>query len=91
MTKQERKVQAQAITHEIEQHELAIVHMNERMEAAEEREDEDEVKRLKGRISSSERTIRSAKEQLNLLGVDAEPKQAKGRTTQGRGRQQTRA
>lgn len=81
MTKQERKVQLQAITREIEGHEAALGNLNERLVEAEERNDEDEVKFLKKQISTSERIIGAAKEQISLLTDEPQTRQQRGRTS----------
>ena len=90
MTKQERIVQVDAITREIESHETALKNLNERLEEAEDRNDEDDVKYLKRRIASSERTIRVAKEQMSILSAGASTGKQK-RTTQSRGKKAQRA
>lgn len=81
MTKQERQVQLEAIVREVEGHETALVNLAERLEEAEDRNDEDEVKFLKKEIASSERTIKAAKEQIELLTDKPETRQQKARTS----------
>lgn len=81
MTKQERKVQLEAITREVEGYETALKNLNERLEGAEERDDEDEVKYCKKQIHTYERTVRVAKEQIALLTDEPKTRQERGRTT----------
>lgn len=94
MTKQEKKVQLDALAKEIESHEIAIKNWREDLGDAELREDTDEVRRLTGNIRKSERTIEIAKEQIGILAPDVQTKSDRARTseqTRGKGRQGAKA
>ena len=86
MTKQERKVQLEALAREIEGHEVAIKNWSEDLEASEERGDTDEVNRLSRNIKESEKTIKIAKEQIALLEPTTRQERAQTSEKKPRGR-----
>ena len=89
MTKQEKKVQLDALVKEIAGHEHAIRNWSEDLSDAEAREDEDETRRLSGNIRKSERTIQIAREQIAMLSP--ETRQEKAQTSESKPRSRGRA
>jgi hypothetical protein len=94
MTRQEKKVQLDALAREIEGHEVALRNWKDDLEDAEAREDEDEVRRLSRNIRESEKTIGIAKGQINILAPEIRTRQEKAHTSESpriRGRASSKA
>lgn len=78
MSTQEAKAQLGALAREIEGHERAIAHNEEKIEAATARGDEKEARRLETLNDKFRRTIRVAKEQTQLITGTARTRSGRG-------------